>query len=56
MQHMQAGEAFRWCAAVKRWPVAAAAMVGERATVGMITSEPPLRCSVTASCGNSPRP
>jgi hypothetical protein len=32
------------------------ALVGERATVGMITSEPPLRCYVTASCGISPRP
>jgi hypothetical protein len=29
-------------------------LVGERATVGMITSEPPLRCYVTASCGISP--
>ena len=32
------------------------ALVGERATVGMITSEPPLRCYVTASCEGSPRP
>lgn len=32
------------------------ALVGERATVGMITSEPPLRCYVTASCGDAPRP
>jgi len=28
------------------------ALVGERATVGMITSEPPLRCYVTATCGS----
>jgi hypothetical protein len=32
------------------------ALVGERATVGMITSEPPLRCYVTASCAHSARP
>jgi hypothetical protein len=31
------------------------ALVGERATVGMVTSEPPLRCYVTASCGTTPR-
>jgi hypothetical protein len=31
------------------------ALVSERATVGMITSEPPLRCYVTASCGNPPQ-
>ncbi len=31
------------------------ALVGERATVGMITREPPLRCYVTASCGSAPR-
>jgi hypothetical protein len=31
------------------------ARVGERATVGMITNEPPLRCYVTASCGSIPR-
>jgi hypothetical protein len=30
------------------------ALVGERATVGMITSEPPLGCYVTASCGSTP--
>lgn len=29
------------------------ALVGERGTVGMITSEPPLKCYVTASCGSS---
>jgi hypothetical protein len=28
------------------------ALVGERATIGMITSEPPLRCYVTATCGS----
>ena len=28
-------------------------LVGERATVGMVTSEPPLKCYVTASCGGS---
>ncbi|HEY1650806.1 MAG TPA: hypothetical protein VGG09_02885 [Acidimicrobiales bacterium] len=28
------------------------ALVAERATVGMITAEPPLRCYVTASCGS----
>jgi hypothetical protein len=32
------------------------ALVGERATVGMITREPPPRCYVTASCGSAPRP
>ncbi|HXN60816.1 MAG TPA: hypothetical protein VN886_10225 [Acidimicrobiales bacterium] len=26
-------------------------LVGERATVGEVTSEPPLKCYVTASCG-----
>jgi hypothetical protein len=31
------------------------ALVAERATVGMIPSEPPLRCDVTATCG-SPGP
>jgi hypothetical protein len=31
------------------------ALVGERATVDMITSEPPLRCYVTAGCALSPR-
>jgi hypothetical protein len=31
------------------------ALVGERATVGMVTSEPPLRCYVTASCGVTSR-
>jgi hypothetical protein len=31
------------------------ALVGERATVGMVRSEPPLRCYVTASCGISLR-
>ncbi|HUE07428.1 MAG TPA: hypothetical protein VMP41_08365 [Acidimicrobiales bacterium] len=30
------------------------ALVGERATVGMVTSEPPLRCYVTASCESTP--
>jgi hypothetical protein len=31
------------------------ALVGERATVGMVTSEPPPRCYVTDSCGTTPR-
>jgi hypothetical protein len=29
------------------------ALVAERATVGMITSEPPLKCYVTVSCGDT---
>ena len=31
-------------------------LVGERATVGMITSEPPLRCYVDATCASGPVP
>jgi hypothetical protein len=37
------------------YAVAMAALAGERATVGMVTSEPPLRCYVTDSCGTTPR-